>query len=1015
MKFVVTVAAFLAVMAFNSGLAGADPGPVDASGRPLIIKEGTVDIGMVETTPVLFQGRVYRLEAVRADYWDNPTAQSCFRFVDRAAGRTTPPFGWGHVFASAFVEGDTVYVSATSSEEGWTGRKVQIFASKDLKTWESWPALDLEGFGICNTSICKAENQYVMMFEIHKPVAQAGVAFPARFATSKDLKHWELTPPECVYAKDRYTAPHCLRYLDGYYYDFYLEAHQGYETRVVRSKDLRQWEPSPLNPVLRASWDDRIVRNPKLTPTQRRSIATAVDLNNSDLDFCEHNGRLILNYSWGNQQGTEFLAEATYPGTLAQFLKGWFPEKMPAPSNDGTLRQRGISVLPRPATIEVGEDKFTLTPKTTVLVSPGTELIGGYLTKALVPATGYDLKLVPAAPGDAPAEVIQLSLAGEFSRFGDEGYELRVLADRVLIQAAKPAGVFYACQTLRQLLPAQIESRTNVPDAQWVMPVVRIEDRPQFVWRGILLDPARHFLSKPTLLKYLELMSYHKLNRLHLHLTDTDGWRVEIKQYPRLTEVGAWADLGAGVRLGGYYTQEDLKEIVAYATERFITIVPEIETPSHAGSAMAAYPELNCFGTRHTVYGWDPLCGSEFCPGNDQTLRFLDAVLTEIAQIFPGPYIHIGGDEAEMAYWGQCPKCQQRLKEEKLNGAGALHGWFMERVKRIVESKGRRIVGWGGVATGAVFTCWDWDGDEGWNAARSGWDVVMSTGANLYLDFDLDHTNLKDTYRFDPVPPRANLTPAQRQHILGLEGCLWGEAIPENHLDRQAFPRVLALAERGWGIDHYDFTDFLERVKLQVDRLALMGVVTGPAFPYEPVPALPARIRSSLPSLIYSEYQNQNDEDWRWKLTGFGGRSGKHEAFYPLNAFDGDPESFFTVWGPRKDVETFAIVLAQPAPYDQVKVITGLKNGELILRQGVLEVSSAYGRWQTVSLFTNGIASAKLDANPVASVRIRSTTDQSPYDLMAIREIILQKDGYTTLQTLSPVERLRLPGVAPAK
>lgn len=216
-------------------------------------------------------------------------------------------------------------MTGTSTEKGWTGQRVEMFASEDLKQWQNWTALDLDGFGICNTSICKAGDRYVMMFEIHKPEEQAGAAFTARFATSKDLRSWKLTEPRCVYAKDRYTAPHCLRYLEGYFYDFYLEAHDGYEMRVVRSKDLIHWELSPLNPVLKASAEDKQIANPELTAEQRQRIAEARNINNSDIDFCQHHGRLIINYSWGNQQGTEFLAEAVYDGTLEEFLRGWFP------------------------------------------------------------------------------------------------------------------------------------------------------------------------------------------------------------------------------------------------------------------------------------------------------------------------------------------------------------------------------------------------------------------------------------------------------------------------------------------------------------------------------------------------------------------------------------------------------------------------------------------------------------------------------------------------------------------
>jgi hypothetical protein len=309
------------LMAPAPGLRAAPKTPLDAAGRPLIIKRGTIDCDLVETTPVVFHKQVYRFEWVRPGYWANTLKQSYFRFVNRRTGDVTSPFAVGHEFGSAFVAGNTVYVTGTSSKRS----TIQMFASKDLKAWESWTVFQDPNFGIFNSSLCKAGREYVLMFEIDRPADQAGVPFTARFLKSKDLHHWELTPPECNYAKDRYTAPHCLRFLDGYFYDFYLEAHKGYEMRVVRSRDLIHWEPSPLNPVLKASEEDRRIANPKLLPELCQRIVTAKNINNSDIDFCEDGGQLLINYSWGNQQGTEFLAEATFPGTEKQFLRGWFP------------------------------------------------------------------------------------------------------------------------------------------------------------------------------------------------------------------------------------------------------------------------------------------------------------------------------------------------------------------------------------------------------------------------------------------------------------------------------------------------------------------------------------------------------------------------------------------------------------------------------------------------------------------------------------------------------------------
>ncbi|NLY01687.1 MAG: hypothetical protein GXY83_36850 [Rhodopirellula sp.] len=293
-------------------LAGAAEGPVDKDGRPLIRKLGTVALDQVENSPVVFQGKLYLF-----------VGRGMFHFVERDTGRTTPAFAGGY-FGNAFVAGDTVYVTVAHAKE-----KIHMFTSKDLEHWESSVVLDLPGFTIYNTSICSADDKYVMMFEIGLPKEQAGVPFTARFATSNDLKQWTVTSPECVYTKERYSAPHCLRYLDGYYYNFYLEARPGrhYEMYVVRSQDLIHWESSPLNPVLRESPEDRKLHNLNFTRPEQERIATAVNCNNSDLDFCEYQGRVVLYYSWGNQLGIEHLADAVYDGTQAQFLRGWFPKK----------------------------------------------------------------------------------------------------------------------------------------------------------------------------------------------------------------------------------------------------------------------------------------------------------------------------------------------------------------------------------------------------------------------------------------------------------------------------------------------------------------------------------------------------------------------------------------------------------------------------------------------------------------------------------------------------------------
>jgi alpha-L-fucosidase len=299
----------------------------DEPHRPLIRKLGTLDLGMVETTPVVFRDRLYRFEYVRKDYHANQTGDSYFQFIDVETGKVTTSFAKGCDLGCAYAERATMWVFGV---DNWDGENVAVFRSIDLEHWEQRPALRLSGWGLFNTSVCKAGDRYVMAIEGGKPPQVVGVPFTMRFAESKNLLDWKLLPDVCVYTKERYSACPALRFCDGWFYMTYLEARPGpnYETHIVRSKELIRWEPSPLNPVLKASHEDKLIANSKLNAAQRETIARAVDLNNSDLDLCEFRGKVVITYSWGNQQGTEFLGEAVYDGSLESFLKGWFPVVM---------------------------------------------------------------------------------------------------------------------------------------------------------------------------------------------------------------------------------------------------------------------------------------------------------------------------------------------------------------------------------------------------------------------------------------------------------------------------------------------------------------------------------------------------------------------------------------------------------------------------------------------------------------------------------------------------------------
>jgi hypothetical protein len=292
--------------------------------RPVIRKLGTLDLDMVEATPVVFKERFLRFEYVRKDYHANKTGDSYFRFIDIETGKATPAFAQGYDLGCAHAEGETMWVFGV---DNWNGENIAVFRSTNLEHWEQRLALKLPGWGLFNTSVCKAGDRYIMAIEVGRPPEVVGVPFTNRFAESKDLLHWKLLPEDRVFTKERYSACPTIRFLDGRFYMTYLEARPGqsYETYIVRSSDLIRWESSPLNPVLVASERDKRIANPRLTDEQRKRVAGAVDRNNSDMDFCEFRGQTIISYSWGDQQGTEFLAEAVYDGTMDSFLRGFFP------------------------------------------------------------------------------------------------------------------------------------------------------------------------------------------------------------------------------------------------------------------------------------------------------------------------------------------------------------------------------------------------------------------------------------------------------------------------------------------------------------------------------------------------------------------------------------------------------------------------------------------------------------------------------------------------------------------
>ncbi len=512
---------------------------------------------------------------------------------------------------------------------------------------------------------------------------------------------------------------------------------------------------------------------------------------------------------------------------------------------------RRVAIIPEPASVIVRDGTFRLTSGTTIQAGGEAAPIGARLAAYLRPATGYPLDVTTGGAASGNRIVLQLDAALE--RLGPEGYVLDAAENEILIRAPAPAGLFYGVQTLRQLLPPENLRDSLARGVEWHVPAVLIEDSPRFRWRGMHLDVARHFMPKEFVLRFIDLLALHRLNSFHWHLTEDQGWRIEIRKYPRLTEVGAWRtetlvghmtnDSAArqydGTPHGGFYTQDDIREVVEYARQRFITVVPEIEMPGHAQAAIAAYPELGNTGDTLGVWTHWGVSQNILNP-EESTIRFMQDVLSEVLELFPGTFIHIGGDEAPKTQWRASPRAQARMRELGLANEEELQSWFIRRMDAFLVERGRRLVGWdeileGGLAPNA--TVMSWRGvDGGIAAARAGHDVVMAPTGFTYFDYYQSRDTeweplaiggflpLDRVYSFEPIPP--DLEPEFHHHILGAQAQLWTEYMTTTtHVEYMAFPRVAALAEVVWTPRaRRDLADFRVRLATHLRRLDALGV-----------------------------------------------------------------------------------------------------------------------------------------------------------------------------------------------
>ena len=590
---------------------------------------------------------------------------------------------------------------------------------------------------------------------------------------------------------------------------------------------------------------------------------------------------------------------------------------------------------------------------------------------------------------------------------GDEGYKLTVTGDRVMAVAKTGAGLFYAGQTLRQLAEWKIDP--NTPDSSATIPCCTIDDAPSYGWRGLLLDVSRHFRPKADIERYLDIMAFHKLNVFHWHLVDDGGWRIEIKKYPELTRRGAWRSQpkeswGGEVlfpekhsddEYGGFYTQQDIKDILAYATARHITIVPEIEMPGHSLAAINSYPNVAC--TKPDKSG--PVIDSNYCPGKEETFKFLSNVLDEVIALFPSKFIHIGGDEVDHSIWKRCPDCQARIKSEGLKDELELQSYFVKRMEKYINSKGRRLIGWdeileGGLAPNA--TVMSWRGIEGGiEAAKQGKNAVMCPTSNCYFDYSYAGTPVSKVYSYNPIPDA--MTPEQAKLVLGGQGNLWTEWIPtRNRLDEMTWPRAAALAEVFWTPHSaQSWPDFERRLASEYRWLAKMAVDFMPPAPIAPINA----IVSDDPTIVDFGAHGSGNVTLRYTSDGSNPTAGSEIVVGPITVAKDTmlKAAYFNGYGTAGEFATVAVRIGK------VDAPTGA------LEPG-LNVGYYEGKWENLPDFDKLTAASN---STVTAISLAPRKREDNYGLRFTGYIDVPSDGtYTFFVTSDDGARLTVAGAA---
>jgi hexosaminidase len=711
-----------------------------------------------------------------------------------------------------------------------------------------------------------------------------------------------------------------------------------------------------------------------------------------------------------------------------------------------TLGDTVISVVPRPVSITPPNNPYELTDGMTIAAREAElEPVARFLAEALTKKTGLRFSVTK--------DVGNILLSRDSKLTRPSSYSLVSVKGDIGISGADAAGVFYGAQTLLQLI-----------DGKTIQSCL-ISDEPRFQWRGLMLDVSRHFFNKDEVKRFLDLMAMHKLNVFHWHLVDDQGWRIEIKKYPQLIQKAAWRnEIGFGLdpkastaynaegKYGGYFSQDDVREIIAYAKERYITIVPEIEMPGHATAALDVFPEFSCSGLKHDVNIQAGVHHGVFCAGKDETFTFLTDVLGEVMDLFPGQYIHVGGDEVPKDNWKKCEKCQARIKAENLKNEDELQSYFIKRIEKFVESKGKTLIGWdeileGGLAEGAAVMSWR-GATGGIAAANAGHDVVMSPTTHVYIDYLQERVGepkgiggflpLERVYSLEPIPE--DIAPDKRHHIIGAQANLWSEYIPNfRHVEWMAYPRACALAEVAWSpAEGKNYDDFLKRMQVHMKRLEAMGVNARPLPPaglhdsIELIPGNPPTVKvlprfeggeirytldGSIPTEESPKYvtpieitnevtpirvrfiRPPNGPSYLTDATllfkgdalfeSWAGTSDEKNP--PANAFDGKEETAYCLHGATPSGATMMeIRFLSPRALTHVRITTGSeKYPKEIVKNAVVEISADGNAWKQIAAFDNGTAEAQFPQQDAVSVRVRMTQGQFAWRTW-VREIVVE-------------------------